>query len=49
VNGHGFVLYDVETGYFKFVETPNGKSGYLKYGIDNLDAIDNNEERLLNA
>ena len=49
VNGHGFVLYDVETGYFKFVETPNGKTGYLKYGIDNLDAIDNNEERLLNA
>lgn len=48
VSGHGFVLYDVETGDFKFVETPNKTTSFYKYSIADLDAVDNNEEILLN-
>lgn len=48
VTGHGFVLYDVPTGKFQFVETPNTKTGFYKYSILSLDDIDNNVEKLLN-
>ncbi len=48
VSGHGFVLYDVETGNFEFVETPNKTTCFYKYTIADLDAVDNNEEILLN-
>ena len=48
VSGHGFVLYDTETGNFEFVETPNKKTAYYKYSITSLDDVDNNEEKLLN-
>lgn len=48
VTGHGFVLYDVETGNFEFVETPNEKTAFYKYGITSLDDVDNNTEKLLN-
>ena len=48
VSGHGFVLYDVETGDFEFVETPNAKTGFYKYSISSLDDVDNNLEILLN-
>ena len=48
VTGHGFVLYDVPTGKFQFVETPNAKTGFYKYSISSLDDIDNNVEKLLN-
>lgn len=48
VSGHGFVLYDVETGDFEFVETPNKKTAFYKYSITSLDDVDNNEEILLN-
>ena len=48
VTGHGFVLYDVETGKHEFIETPNDKTSYFKFGISSLDDIDNNEEKLLN-
>ena len=48
VSGHGFVLYDTETGDFEFVETPNKTTGFYKYSIADLDAVDNNEEILLN-
>ena len=48
VSGHGFVLYDVETGGFEFVETPNKTTCFYKYSITDLDAVDKNEEILLN-
>lgn len=48
VSGHGFVLYDVASGDFQFVETPNDKTCFYKYGISSLDDVDNNEEKLLN-
>ena len=48
VTGHGFVLYDVETGNFEFVETPNEKTAFYKYSITSLDDVDNNTEKLLN-
>jgi hypothetical protein len=48
VSGHGFVLYDTETGDFEFVETPNKTTCFYKYTIADLDAVDNNEEILLN-
>jgi len=48
VSGHGFVLYDAETGDFEFVDTPNKTTSFYKYSIADLDAVDNNEEILLN-
>ena len=48
VSGHGFVLYDVETGGFEFVETPNKTTGFYKFSITDLDDVDNNAEILLN-
>jgi DNA repair exonuclease SbcCD nuclease subunit len=48
VSGHGFVLYDVETGGFEFVETPNKMTGFYKFSIKDLDDVDNNAEILLN-
>jgi hypothetical protein len=38
----------VETGDYQFMETPNDKTGFYKFSIENLDDIDNNEEILLN-
>lgn len=49
VSKHGFVLYDVETGNFEFIETPNKTASFYKYSIADLDAVDNNEEILLNS
>lgn len=48
VSGHGFVLYDVETGGFEFIETPNKTTSFYKFSITDLDDVDNNEEILLN-
>lgn len=48
VSGHGFVLYDTETGDFEFVETPNKTTSFYKFSITDLDDVDNNEEILLN-
>ena len=49
VSGHGFVLYDVETGKFEFVQTENATTAYYKFSITSLDDVDNNCEILLNA
>lgn len=49
VSGHGFVEYDVESGDFKFVETPNEKTGFYKYSITSLDDVDDDKEILLNG
>lgn len=48
VSGHGFVLYDAETGDFEFVETPNKTTSFYKFSIADLDDVDNNIEILLN-
>ena len=48
ISGHGFVLYDVISGKFQFVETPNEKTAFYKYSITSLDDVDNNAEKLLN-
>ena len=48
VSGHGFVLYDVETGAYEFIDTPNNSGVYRKYSINSLDDIDNNNEILIN-
>ena len=48
VSGHGFVLYDTETGDFEFVETPNKTTSFYKFSITDLDDVDNNIEILLN-
>ena len=49
VSGHGFVLYDVETGTHEFIDTPNDSGVYRKYSINSLDDIDDNEEILING
>lgn len=49
VSGHGFVLYDVEAGDFKFVQTENPKTAFYKFSITSLDDVDNDCEILLNA
>ena len=48
VSGHGFVLYDTETGGFEFVETLNKTTSFYKFSITDLDDVDNNAEILLN-
>ena len=48
VSGHGFVLYDVDSGEYEFVEVSNGKTNFYKYSIGSMDDIDNNQEILLN-
>ena len=48
VSGHGFVLYDVETGDYEFVDTPNNSGVYRKFSITSLDDLDNNNEILVN-
>lgn len=48
VSGHGFVLYDAQTGDFEFVETPNKTTSFYKFSITDLDDVDNNAEILLN-
>ena len=48
VSGHGFVLYDVATGDFEFVETQNKTTSFYKFSITDLEDVDNNIEILLN-
>ena len=48
VSGHGFVIYDVESGDYEFVDTPNNSGVYKKYVINSLDDIDNDKEILTN-
>ena len=48
VSGHGFVLYDVENGTHKFIDTPNKVGNYVKISITNSDDILNNKEIVLN-
>lgn len=47
VKGHGFVLWDMETLDYEFVEVGNDY-GYFKLEIDSVDGVSNNEEILTN-
>lgn len=51
VNGHGFVLWDVEYPddiEFKFIDVPNPNGGYFKFEINDISDIMDDKEELLN-
>lgn len=51
VNGHGFVLWDVEFPddiEYKFVDVPNPNGGYFKFEINDISDIMDDKEELLN-
>lgn len=45
---HGFVVWDVEERTFEEYDLPNEEYGFYTFSIDNIEDIDNNEERILN-
>lgn len=48
VTGHGFVLWDVASKEYEFVDTPNPNQGYYKFEINSIDDIEANKEVLMN-
>ena len=51
VNGHGFVLWDIEDPEdveYKFVDVPNPDGGYFKFEINDISDIMDDKEILLN-
>ena len=51
VNGHGFVLWDIEDPEdveYKFVDVPNPDGGYFKFEINDISDIMDDKEELLN-
>lgn len=48
VSGHGFVVYDVESDTYEFVDTPNDVGVYKKFSISSLDDLTNDKEILIN-
>jgi DNA repair exonuclease SbcCD nuclease subunit len=51
VNGHGFVLWDVEFPEdveYKFIDVPNPDGGFYKFEINDISDIMNDREELLN-
>jgi hypothetical protein len=51
VNGHGFVLWDIEDIEdieYKFVDVPNPNGGYFKFEINDISDIMDDKEELLN-
>lgn len=51
VNGHGFVLWDIEDPEdieYKYVDIANTNGGYYKFEISSLSDIENDKEELIN-
>lgn len=51
INGHGFVLWDVEDPEdieYKYVDIPNPNGGFYKFVINDITDIQNDKEELLN-
>ena len=51
INGHGFVLWDVEDKEdieYKYVDIPNVDGGYYKFVVNSISDIENDKEELLN-
>lgn len=51
INGHGFVLWDVEDTEdveYKFIDVPNPDGGYFKFEINDISDIMEDKEELLN-
>lgn len=51
VNGHGFVVWDVDDPdniIYKFVDVPNPDGGYYKFEINDINDIKEDKEELLN-
>lgn len=51
INGHGFVLWDVEDPEdieYKYVDIPNPNGGFYKFVVDDISDIENDKEELLN-
>lgn len=51
VNGHGFVVWDVDDPdniTYKFVDVPNPDGGYYKFEINDINDIKEDKEELLN-
>ena len=51
INGHGFVLWDVEDAEdieYKYVDIPNPDGGFYKFVVNDISDIENDKEELLN-
>lgn len=51
INGHGFVLWDVEDPEdieYKYVDIPNPDGGFYKFVVNDISDIQNDKEELLN-
>ena len=51
INGHGFVLWDVEDKEdieYKYVDIPNVDGGFYKFVVNSISDIENDKEELLN-
>ena len=51
INGHGFVLWDVEDPEdieYKYVDIPNPNGGFYKFVVNDISDIQNDKEELLN-
>lgn len=51
ITKHGFVLWnltDTNNYTYEFVETPNTEQGFFKFSINDIEDIENDEEKLLN-
>jgi DNA repair exonuclease SbcCD nuclease subunit len=51
VNGHGFVLWDIEDPEdieYKYVDIPNVDGGFFKFVVNDISDIENDKEELLN-
>lgn len=51
VNGHGFVLWDIEDEddiTYKYVDVPNEDGGYYKFEVNDITDIENDKEELIN-
>ena len=51
INGHGFVLWDVEDPEdieYKYIDIPNPNGGFYKFVVNDISDIQNDKEELLN-
>lgn len=51
INGHGFVLWDVEDPEdieYKYIDIPNPDGGFYKFVVNDISDIQNDKEELLN-
>ena len=48
VSGHGYVLWDVESGEYEYKDIDNSDNNYYVVSINSIDDIDNDKEEFIN-